>query len=283
MIFVRSMNIIPISLNNYNNNINFTAKKPCITGNELKTLIQTHTPKEIAELKGVTERHIKNIIKFYEVENPYLDKKNELKETITSRLMNGETLSDISKDSELSINVVKYLALKILGKDKLKAIKTQTKLKKAKETPKPLNIAKQAKFKLLIDKILNMVKEGSTFIAAAKEAGIHPSTISRYIDKKELAQARSIAHEKKQARIKSMVKNGYTVRKMAKELNSNPEQIYYAMGKEYRSQWKKEKKQSQIQQLLNYQLKGLSNEQIAEKMKISIDTVKRLIKASKEN
>lgn len=45
----------------------------------------------------------------------------------------------------------------------------------------------------------------------------------------------------------------------------------------------KEKKQSQIQQLLNYQLKGLSNEQIAEKMKISIDTVKRLIKASKEN
>lgn len=80
-----------------------------------------------------------------------------------------------------------------------------------------------------------------------------------------------------------MVKNGYTVRKMAKELNSNPEQIYYAMGKEYRSQWKKEKKQSQIQQLLNYQLKDLSNEQIAEKMKISIDTVKRLIKASKEN
>lgn len=60
MIFVRSMNIIPISLNNYNNNINFTAKKPCITGNELKTLIQTHTPKEIAELKGYNQRSYHN-------------------------------------------------------------------------------------------------------------------------------------------------------------------------------------------------------------------------------
>ena len=58
MTFVISMNILPISLNN--NNINFTAKKPYITGNELRTLIQTHTQKEIVELKGYNQRSYHN-------------------------------------------------------------------------------------------------------------------------------------------------------------------------------------------------------------------------------
>lgn len=60
MTFVISMNILPISLNNYNNNINFTAIKPCITGNELRTLIQTHTQKEVVELKGYNQRSYHN-------------------------------------------------------------------------------------------------------------------------------------------------------------------------------------------------------------------------------
>ena len=277
------MNILPISLNNYNNNINFTAKKPCITGNELRTLMQDHTPKEIADLKGVSEKYMKKIIKFYEVDNPYLDKKNELKETITSRLTNGETIREISEKDELSPHVVKYIALKILGKDKLKAINAQNKLKKAQETPKPLDKAKQIEIKELVAKILNMVKEGTTFIAASKEAGIHPSTISRYVDKKELAEARSIALEKKQAKIKSLIKNGYTIRKIAKELNTNTENIYYTMGKEYRSQWRDEKKHAQIQRIANYKLEGMTNKQIAEKMGISVDTIKRLTKSTKES
>lgn len=67
MTFVISMNILPISLNNYNNNINFTAKKPCITGNELRTLIQTHTQKEVVELKGYNRRsyHDSQFIKVF--------------------------------------------------------------------------------------------------------------------------------------------------------------------------------------------------------------------------
>lgn len=61
------MNILPISLNNYNNNINFIAKKTCITGNELRTLIQTHTQKKIVELKGYNQRsyHYSQFIKVF--------------------------------------------------------------------------------------------------------------------------------------------------------------------------------------------------------------------------
>lgn len=278
------MNILNLSINNYNqyNNVNFTAKKPCIYGEELRNLLKTHTTKEIADLKGVTENYIKKIVKFYEVDTPYLDKKNELKMTIADRLMSGETINSISREEELSVHVVKYIALKVLGKEKYNEIRLQNKINRVNEHM-PINIDKQNKVKEVIEVILKNMRDGMTFFAAARDAGVNPSTISRYIDKNVLNEIRSYINNKKREAIRNLVKQGYTIKKIAQELHSTPQKIYYIMGTAYRSEWKNERKEYQIKNILDYKQKGMTNEEIAEEMGISIDTVRRLLKYNKRN
>lgn len=133
---------------------------------------------------------------------------------------------------------------------------------------------REANKQAIANKVLDLVRKGLSIVQALKELNLK-NTVNAYIDKVELKQAREEGKQYKFNKIRDYVKQGYKVRQIAKEMGCTEETVYIMMGKEYRANWRKDRMQSRIKNILEYKLEGMSNEEIAKKMNLSISTIQR--------
>lgn len=294
---------------NYNNyNTNFKSRQANVSKEELAHLLnQGYNGKEIAEMLGRTQSWASTIMKNYGLQTIQASNVQKLKAVIKERLLSGYQINEIAKEFDVSSCVVYNNAARVIGKENLAEIKEKgknnrlqqvvdelkTQIENNEDTStfydtniKGLKIrAKQAEVQMrkeireankqaIANKVLDLVRKGLSIVQALKELNLK-NTVNAYIDKAELKQAREEGKQYKFNKIRDYVRQGYQVRQIAKEMGCTEETVYIMMGKEYRANWRKDRMQSRIKNILEYKLEGMSNEEIAKKMNLSISTIQR--------
>lgn len=294
---------------NFNNyNTNFKARRANVSKEELTHLLnQGYNGKEIAEMLGRNQSWASTIMRNYGLQTIHASNVQKLKAVIKERLLSGYQINEIAKEFDVSPCVVYNTAVRVIGKENLAEIKEKGKNNRLQQAVDELktqiennedtstfydtNIkglkvrAKQAEVKLrkevreekgkeIAEQILDLVRKGRNVSQALRELNLK-NTAGAYVDKKELKQARADGRRYKQEIIKNYIRQGYKVRQIAKEMGCTEETVYMMMGKEYRANWRKERMQNRINEILRFKDEGLSNEEIAKKMNLSISTIQR--------
>lgn len=294
---------------NYNNyNTNFKSRQANVSKEEIKNLINKgYSTAEIGKFFGKSKAWASGIVKNYGFRTLHMENVQRLTNEIEDLILSGKSMSDIAKEFNVSKRVVYDTAIFAIGKEDLKEVKREGKNNKIRQEVEKLRPRiennqdtsdfydeklngfkigvkhaevqmrkeiREANKQAIANKVLDLVRKGLSIVQALKELNLK-NTVNAYIDKAKLKQAREEGKQYKFNKIRDYVKQGYKVRQIAKEMGCTEETVYIMMGKEYRANWRKDRMQSRIKNILEYKLEGMSNEEIAKKMNLSISTIQR--------
>lgn len=228
---------------------------------------------EISQLLGVSIRVVDNVI------NKIIGRENYLRMSNNGRTLQiDKKLESIQKDLNPQPNTDSKKALKEALKDISMGARMQFRDAFQKMRQEQKNIARE---RIVQDAIAGL-SLGKPTERVAKELGVPYDYLLRHINPKKYSEAKEAGRIFLKERIKTLMFDGENIKDIAKSLGYSVKKVSTILGDSFLSNWKNEQNLYRLKIIERLELEGNTLEAIAEKLKISTATVRRIIKSCKK-